>query len=524
MNLIRRLEKCLAIACEWSAMVLLVYPAENTLFAQTEGPDLQTVIQESIHLQTKVNETYISFPFQLTNHGTVTATGNIKVQAYVIPAESYSFGNDVRNNGVYLETNSFELNLAVGARMDFVYDTVLPQMEPGRYLLGIVINTDQNLAETNHLNNASSLVPFRVIHKTSQSFVSPVGSFDLYGEIEDSLDIGYGGISHGLRTVLRGDPQNFPSEKLPDTALWARFLAVNAKTKQAYVLPYDSETLDKNWYNVAYEREHDANGQLIHVDYYGQSPRFGHVPPGVYRFIIMLNSRDLIPEYKFNNLEVRGFRLDPIRITSLPEVWLKIPANQEAPVETSVTFDKVYRKDLSWVASSNQTWLGLSTTEGTITGDSGESTLPLKVHGKSLAAGVHQAELTLRGDEFAAYPITVPVRIHAFGDLEPKIKIEEKTLDLQIPGTTQYAAASVKIKNPGTGVLTWSAHPNKDWVVLESSSGTVRPGGEATMQVMVHTRGIGPGWKHQALIQVLSDGTNEHPTIELNLEVVDRSK
>lgn len=58
MNLIRRLEKCLAIACEWSAMVLLVYPAENTLFAQTEGPDLQTVIQESIHLQTKVNETY----------------------------------------------------------------------------------------------------------------------------------------------------------------------------------------------------------------------------------------------------------------------------------------------------------------------------------------------------------------------------------------------------------------------------------------------------------------------------------
>src|SRR5687767_11612088 len=100
-----------------------------------------------------------------------------------------------------------------------------------------------------------------------------------------------GGAAHSLRTIRQG-----PDDTLAAGDVWALFLLADRENRTLRILSYSLWGLEKQFGALAWQPEHDADGNRIYVDYYYQAPLLEGVTPGSYEFLTLIDSHDRITE------------------------------------------------------------------------------------------------------------------------------------------------------------------------------------------------------------------------------------
>ncbi len=163
---------------------------------------------------------------------------------------------------------------------------------------------------------------------------------------------------------------------------------------------------------------------------------------------------------------------------------------------------------LSWTAASNQTWLTVSPTSG-----SGNATLTASIDITGLAAGTHNATITVTDAEASNSPQTVAVTL-TVNPISRSIVLNPTTLSFSATRLGPNPAnQTIALSNGGDGDLSWTASSNQSWLTVSPGSGT----GNATLTASVNTSGLTAG-THNATITVTDAGaTNSPQTVAVTL-------
>lgn len=180
------------------------------------------------------------------------------------------------------------------------------------------------------------------------------------------------------------------------------------------------------------------------------------------------------------------------------------------PAGQSLSISNTGGGTLSWAASSNQSWLTLSSSSGT-----GPSTITVFASTGGLAAGNYSGTITVSANGATNTPQTVVVSL--------TVTTAAPTIGLSVTGMSfagQQGAASpsgqaLSITNVGGGTLTWSASTNQSWLTLSSTGGTA----PSTLTVFANTAGLAAG-SYSGIVTVSAGGaTNTPRTVAVTLTV-----
>ncbi|HET8756444.1 MAG TPA: LamG-like jellyroll fold domain-containing protein [Solirubrobacteraceae bacterium] len=169
---------------------------------------------------------------------------------------------------------------------------------------------------------------------------------------------------------------------------------------------------------------------------------------------------------------------------------------------------------LEWAASDDAAWL--SVTPGSGTG-AGAVTVSAAVEG--LAAGSHQATITIAADGATGSPRTIPVTLTVDPPPEPpQLAVAPTTLSF----TATEGAATVETKafnvtNAGDGTLDFSASADVAWLTVTPAAGSA----PRTVSITPSTAGLAPG-EHTGTVTVSADGAAGAPkTVDVTFTVTE---
>jgi hypothetical protein len=173
-------------------------------------------------------------------------------------------------------------------------------------------------------------------------------------------------------------------------------------------------------------------------------------------------------------------------------------------------------QDLNWNASSNQSWLKLGKSSGTLSSGSTDS-LGVEVDIVGLEPGTYDATIEVAGNADNS-PQSVAVRLK----LTKGGVIKLKKGRLTFAGSTEEEplAEYVLLENDGDATAEWSASADQEWLDLELTSGSLDAGASAALALRVDVTGLPPG-HHSASIE-FAGGDDELPdTLRVELMVTD---
>lgn len=167
---------------------------------------------------------------------------------------------------------------------------------------------------------------------------------------------------------------------------------------------------------------------------------------------------------------------------------------------------------LNWTATSNQSWLTVSTASGTA-----PSTLSVSVSPASLSAGSYTGTVTITASGVSNSPISIAISLTVTaGASGPVLATSPHVLSFDYTvGSTAPAAQTVSITNSGPGTLTWTATSSVFWATPSSSSGTA----PSTLTVTVNPANLAAG-TYTGNIQIAASGATGSPaSVTLSLTV-----
>ncbi len=174
---------------------------------------------------------------------------------------------------------------------------------------------------------------------------------------------------------------------------------------------------------------------------------------------------------------------------------------------------------LEWVARSDQPWLLVGATRGTVPAG-GRVELQIIAQTGGLAAGTYEGTVTITAEGAEGSPARVPVTLV----LEPKPRppvLDVSPTSLSFRGEVGAALPSrtITVRNAGGGVLSWRASTTTPWLSLSPTSGQLEGGRRATITVRVSTQGLNPG-SYQGRITIVAEGAENSPqTVAVTLQL-----
>ena len=162
---------------------------------------------------------------------------------------------------------------------------------------------------------------------------------------------------------------------------------------------------------------------------------------------------------------------------------------------------------LSWSVSANQTWLSLSPSSGSSTGETDEVTVSVNIAG--LAVGQQSATITISAAGATNTPLMTVVTL-TIAPPPPMILHSPVAMSfIGVIGSGNPAAQTLQISNSGGGTLNWNVSSSQAWLSLSPISGT-STGETDNVTLSVNTVGLAPGM-HSATITISAIGATNTP-------------
>jgi len=193
---------------------------------------------------------------------------------------------------------------------------------------------------------------------------------------------------------------------------------------------------------------------------------------------------------------------------------------------------------LSYMISTNQTWLSCTPSNGTsiaASSGSGHNTITVNYAASSLTPGSYSATITISASGATNTPqkilvnLTVNTAANATSPASNVTSPSAPTISENAPSSinttcvkgSNASSQSFDVWNSGGGTLSYTVSENASWLSLTPSGGT-STGGHGTMTVNFDTSSLAAG-SYQATIIISSSGaTNTPQTIPVSLIVSDQ--
>jgi pimeloyl-ACP methyl ester carboxylesterase len=165
------------------------------------------------------------------------------------------------------------------------------------------------------------------------------------------------------------------------------------------------------------------------------------------------------------------------------------------PPAQSVTVTNSGGGALTWSASSNATWLNVSTASGTLT---------VSVNPAGLTPGPYDGIVSVTAADASNSPQAISVTLTVTATtVPPSIALSDKQASFTCAlGCKAPPAQTISISNSGGGTLTWSATSSADWILVSTASGSV--------SISVNPAGLSVG-RHTGSVSVTAAGASNSP-------------
>ena len=171
---------------------------------------------------------------------------------------------------------------------------------------------------------------------------------------------------------------------------------------------------------------------------------------------------------------------------------------------------------LSYTVSDNMTWLSVSPTSGTSTGEADTITVSYSTSG--LAPGTHNATITVDDSNATNGPQTIAVTL-TVNALPATITRSPSTLARTITQGQNAAAQTFTVQNTGgSTTLNYTITDNVSWLSVSPTSGTSN-GEVDTINVTYATTGLGVGTHNGTITISDPNATNNPQTIAVTVTV-----
>jgi hypothetical protein len=185
----------------------------------------------------------------------------------------------------------------------------------------------------------------------------------------------------------------------------------------------------------------------------------------------------------------------PTIVTSISSLALTVNQGQ-SPASQSFTVKNGGGGTLSWSASDNQSWLSLSPTSGTSTGQT--SAVGVAFSTASLTAGSYTANIAITGGSgVSAKNVQVTLTVKAPAAV-PAMALSTSALSASTNVGQSPASQSFQVRNSGTGTLSWTASDDQSWLSLSPASGS-STGENDSVAVSFSTTSLAAGTYHATI-------------------------
>ncbi len=185
-----------------------------------------------------------------------------------------------------------------------------------------------------------------------------------------------------------------------------------------------------------------------------------------------------------------------------------------SPAAGSFTVQNTGEGTLNYSISDNVSWLSVSPTSGTSTGE--QDTITVNYSTASLSPGNYNATITVSDANASNNPQTVAVNLTVIA--LPAIALSPTSLTPTTNQGSSPAAQSFTVQNTGGGTLNYSITDNVSWLSVTPTSGT-GTGEQDTITVNYSTASLSPG-NYNATITVSDAAASNNPqTVAVTLTV-----
>jgi len=170
---------------------------------------------------------------------------------------------------------------------------------------------------------------------------------------------------------------------------------------------------------------------------------------------------------------------------------------------------------LSYTISDNRSWLSISPSSGTSTGE--QDTITVNYSTSGLVAGTYSGTITVTDANATNSPQTISVNV----TVNPQPSIISVNTGSLSPACTEGSDASsqtFRIWNLGGGTLSYSISDNRNWLSVSPSSGT-STGEQDTITVTYSTSGLTAGTYSGTITITDANAGNSPQTISVSLNV-----
>lgn len=173
---------------------------------------------------------------------------------------------------------------------------------------------------------------------------------------------------------------------------------------------------------------------------------------------------------------------------------------------------------LSWNASDNSSWISLSPTSGSSTGET--DNVQVSINTSGLATGTYNGTISISASGASNTPQTRTVTLN-LSEGQPIIDIAtgNHTFNAQIAGGNP-PAQTLSLRNSGGGTLNWNVSDNQSWLSLSPTSGS-STGETDNVQVSVNASGLSQGTYNGTITVSASDATNSPQTRSVTLNLAE---
>ena len=216
----------------------------------------------------------------------------------------------------------------------------------------------------------------------------------------------------------------------------------------------------------------------------------GSLAVGTYNTTITLSAADAMAVTIPVNLTVEAVPAPPIIKTSPATLSFTAVQGDNNPSSQTLSISNTGGGFLTWSASENASWLGISPTSGT-----GNGSLTATVMAGSLVAGAYNSILTISATN--ATPVSIPITFTVTAP-PTTVTLSPSTLTFSgVQGRTNPASQAVTVHSSGN----WTASSNVPWLTLSPSSGNGN--GSIATNVVLSSAVVGT---NNATITVTSGG------------------
>lgn len=173
---------------------------------------------------------------------------------------------------------------------------------------------------------------------------------------------------------------------------------------------------------------------------------------------------------------------------------------------------------LNWSASDNASWISVSPTSGT---NSGNVNVTVNASGKS--AGTYTGKVTVSDADATNSPKTVTVTLTISGGGSggtPKISLNRIKMYFGAAGSVGTSTQYCIVSNSASGTLNWKASSNRSWLIVSPSSGS----NTGTLKVSINKSGLALGSYTGQVTISDSNASNSPKYINVTLNVLGWTK